>query len=97
MTRTTQFWSFGRRCCGRVITSVGDYAVVQARNPFGSHNLVVVERDANGCGAEAIRHGSQSALLFTRQWLGDRAYRRVRKHLAARQVGLDWIVGSAVQ
>jgi hypothetical protein len=94
MTRIS-FWSFGRRATGKVITHVGNYCVVQSRNPYGTHNLVVVESDHNGCGAEAIRHGSAPSLLFVQQWLGRRAYRRVRKHLASRGVGLDWVVAGS--
>ncbi|KLR59471.1 hypothetical protein [Diaphorobacter sp. J5-51] len=94
MLQTISFWSFEKTCSGRLITHVGDYAVVQSRNPYGTHNLLLVEADHNGCGAEAIRHGSQATLLFVKQWLGQAAYRKVRKHLASKQVGLNWVLST---
>jgi transketolase len=81
------FISFGRRESGRVITAAAGLAVVQARNPYGSHNLVLVDEESN----EAIRHGSLATLECVANWMSRRAYRRVRKHLASRGIGLDWV------
>ena len=83
---TTKFMSFGRTESGRVITSAAGLAVVQSRNPYGTHNLVLVD-DERG---EAIRHGSVAVVEAVANWMPRRQYRRVRKHLAARGIGRDW-------
>ena len=49
--------------------------MVQARNPYGRHNLVVVMDD------EAIRHGNATSLRVAKAWMPERAYRKVVKHL----------------
>ena len=86
MTATTKFTSFGRTESGRVITHAAGLAVVQSRNPYGTHNLVLVDEERG----EAIRHGSLAVVEAVANWLPRRQYRRVRKHLAARGIGRDW-------
>lgn len=87
MVQWVEFESFGRAEHGRVITEGCGWLVVQARNPYGSHNLVLVKDEPMG---QAIRHGTVATLEAVANWMPERAYRRVRKHLAARGVGLDW-------
>ena len=84
----TKFVSFGRTESGRVITHAAGLAVVQSRNPYGSHNLVLVDEESG----EAIRHGTMATVATVASWLPRRQYRRVRKHLAARGIGLNWVV-----
>ena len=91
MTATTKFLSFGRIECGRVITHVTGLAVVQSRNPYGTHNLVLVDEERG----EAIRHGSLAVVEAVANRMPKRAYRRVRKHLAARGIGRDWVAVAA--
>lgn len=86
MTTTTKFISFGRTESGRVVTAAAGLAVVQSRNPYGTHNLVLVDEERG----EAIRHGTMATLAAVASWMPNRTYRRVRKHLAARGIGLEW-------
>ena len=70
--------SFGKLACGRVITSDAVNSVVQTRNPYGGHNLVVVDNESG----EAIRHGNNAALNAAYAWMPERAFRKVCKYLA---------------
>lgn len=58
--RTIKFYSFDRYTSGRVVThdARDGLRFVLARNPYGSHNLVVVQ------GHEAIAHGNIASLSF---------------------------------
>jgi phage baseplate assembly protein W len=85
---TLRFENFGRTESGRVVTDAGGMAVVQARNPYGSHNLVLVDEFTS----EAIRHGTMAVVEAVASWLPQKQYRRVRKYLAARGIGVDWYV-----
>ena len=51
---------FGSWRSGRVITEIGNLVVVKSRNPYGSHNLVLVDRDTN----EAFRCGNGATLSW---------------------------------
>lgn len=51
---------FGSWRSGRVITEIGNLVVVKSRNPYGSHNLVLVDRDTN----EAFRCGNATVLAW---------------------------------
>ena len=51
---------FGSWRSGRVITEIGNLVVVKSRNPYGSHNLVLVDRDTN----EAFRCGNIATLAW---------------------------------
>ena len=83
---STTFTSFGRRTSGRVITHAAGLTVVQARNPYGGHNLVLVDEEMG----EAIRHGNLAVTEAVANWLPLKTYRKVLKHLAARGIGRDW-------
>lgn len=86
MTQTIKFVSFGRIASGRIVTHAAGLVVVQSRNPYGSHNLVLVDEESG----EAIRHGNFAVAECVVNWLGTRAYRKVRKYLAARGIGREW-------
>lgn len=73
-----QFNSFGRHCSGRVITHGNGYVVANSRNPYGTHNVVLVDETTG----EAIRHGSQAVINCVAAWMGERPFRKVMKHLA---------------
>lgn len=51
---------FGSWRSGRVITEIGNLVVVKSRNPYGSHNLVLVDRDTN----EAFRCGNVATISW---------------------------------
>ena len=38
---------FGSWRSGRVVTEIGNLVVVKSRNHYGSHNLVLVDRNTN--------------------------------------------------
>lgn len=42
-----KFSVFGQWTSGQVITNQGDKVVVYARNPYGSHNLILCEKTAS--------------------------------------------------
>lgn len=79
-----KFKSFGKKNSGKVISADNKYAIVQCRNPHGSHNLVVVDKDRG----DAILHGSLVSLNFAIYFMG-RHYRKVRKHLAKKGLGIQ--------
>ena len=85
--QTVKFISFGRQESGRLITHFNGLEVVQSRNPYGSHNLVLVNSDTG----EAIRHGTVAVLEAVVNWLPTKTYRRVRKYLAKKGIGINWI------
>ena len=45
---------------GRVVTEIGDLMVVKTRNPYGSHNLVVVNKNTD----EAFRCGNLATIFW---------------------------------
>ncbi len=45
---------------GRVVTEIGNLMVVKTRNPYGSHNLVVVNKDTD----EAFRCGNLATIFW---------------------------------
>jgi hypothetical protein len=75
---TVRFESFGRETTGRIITGDRSVLIVAARNPYGGHNLCVV--DANTY--RAIRHGNQAATNWSPSL---KAYRKVRAYIASRR------------
>ena len=83
---TVCFESFGETQSGRVVTHWGDDVVVYARNPYGTRNLVIVDWETE----EAITHGNIAVAEAAANWMPKRSYRKVRKFLAARGVGLNW-------
>lgn len=62
MVSTLTYESFGNIVTGREITCLGDIGVVYARNPYGSHNLVIV-KEIDGR-LTAIRHGNLAAISW---------------------------------
>ena len=88
MTSTIHFYSFGRLCSGRLVTSAAGMAVVNSRNPYGSHNLVLVDQETG----EAIRHGTDAVVAAAYGWMPRKAYRKVRRFLTDRGVARDWVV-----
>lgn len=79
------FESFGHTKSGRLVTHHGDYEIVAARNPYGFHNLVLLWRGS------AIRHGNVATLEWAATF-PTKQYRKVRKHLAVRGIGVEWVV-----
>lgn len=69
---TITFKNFDEEQIGQVITHVGAYVIVFAKNPYGTHNMLLVD-DERG---EAIRHGNIAVLYFAYNWLDKHAYRK---------------------
>lgn len=44
MKTVADFYVFGQRESGQVVTHQGDNIVVYARNPYGSHNLIICQK-----------------------------------------------------
>ena len=88
MISSHNFTSFGRPCSGRLVTSGAGFLVVNGRNPYGSHNLVIVNKETN----TAIRHGAESVVAASYLWLPIKSYRKVRRFLADRGIARDWAV-----
>nr|DAX61095.1 MAG TPA: hypothetical protein [Caudoviricetes sp.] len=57
---TITYENFGQNVTSRLITSIGNLWVALARNPYGSHNLVLVTV-VDGI-YTAIRHGNLAAI-----------------------------------
>lgn len=70
--KTITFKNFGEEQIGRVITHIGTYVIVFAKNPYGTHNMLLVDEERG----EAIRHGNIAVLDFAYNWLGKHAYRK---------------------
>jgi len=75
-----KFYSFARLCSGRVLTHGDQYVIAVARNPYGSHNLVLVDYAT----AEAFRHGTDAVVTWVGAWGSDRVWRKLQKYLAMR-------------
>lgn len=88
MIETLTFESFGRTCSGRVVTHHGDTVVIYKANPYGSHNLVVVDWKTG----EAYRHGTPASVMEAKFSMPEKQYRKVRAFLASRGIGLNWVV-----
>nr|DAR21591.1 MAG TPA: hypothetical protein [Caudoviricetes sp.] len=74
---TITYENFGQSVTSRLITSIGNLWVALARNPYGSHNLVLVTI-VDGI-YTAIRHGN----LATINWVAseDCADRKIKRAL----------------
>lgn len=74
---TITYENFGQNTTSRLITSIGNLWVVLARNPYGSHNLVLVTV-VDGV-YTAIRHGNLAAI----NWVASEncANRKVKRAL----------------
>lgn len=77
--RTIVFMSFGRINTGRIVTGNNTDCLVYARNPYGTHNFVVVNRD-NG---EAFRHGNNASLDYAWNWISRKSYVKAMLFLMA--------------
>lgn len=80
--RTIVFLSFGQVCTGRIVTGNGNDVLVYSRNPYGSHNLVVVDRNTG----EAFRHGNNASLDYAWAWISRKAYVKAMLFLIAHGV-----------
>lgn len=81
MTVAFGFRNFGQPASGRLVTHCGRWAVVNARNPHGSHNLVLVD-DTTG---DAVRHGTLPVVVAVAAWLDRRTLRRTLAFVNARR------------
>lgn len=82
-----EFENFGNLVTGRIITHEGDVMVVYSRNPYGSHNLVLVKEDQesnNNWENLSFRHGNAQCLEFIGIWMSERVWRKTVKFLAGR-------------
>jgi hypothetical protein len=85
---TISFTSFGRSSVGRVVTEDSGFAIVNSRNPYGSHNLVVVDLDNE----VAVAHGIDAALREA-FYSSRKTYRKVRRFLSEKMPGtVSWVV-----
>jgi hypothetical protein len=80
--QTIDFESFGRVQHGRLVTT----GVAFARNPYGSHNLVLLDEQGR-----AFRHGNIAVLCWLRAWC-PRYYRKARRFLAERGALRDLVL-----
>ena len=80
------FESFGETRSGTIVTHWGDDTIIYSRNPYGSHNLVIVDWETG----EATVHGNIAVAEAAANWLPKKTYRKVRKFLAAKGVGHNW-------
>ena len=80
------FESFGKTQSGTIVTHWGDDTIIYGRNPYGSHNLVIVDWETG----EATVHGNIAVAEAAANWMPEKTYRKVRKFLAAKGVGRDW-------
>ena len=80
--RRILFTSFGRINTGRIVTGNDHEVLVYARNPYGSHNLIVVDRDHG----EAFRHGNNASLTYAWNWISRKAYVKAMLFLMAHGV-----------
>jgi hypothetical protein len=97
---TVEYNNFGSYTSGRVVTARGNKKdgwtlfIVYARNPYGTHNLILVYHDENDGTLTAYRHGNHAVLEELVN--GDRKiYRRARNFLLRKGVGADWNAVSA--
>ena len=80
--RRILFTSFGRINTGRIVTGNGNDVLVYSRNPYGSHNLVVVNRNTG----EAFRHGNNASLTYAWNWISRKSYVKAMLFLIAHGV-----------
>lgn len=90
IVKVVEYISFSSRSSGREITrcyieDIG-YTVAYTRNPYGTHSLCLI---ADG---KAIRHGNQAVIGFASKLLPKKQYRKVRKFLASKGIGLNWCI-----
>ena len=62
MISTITYDNFGTETTSRLVTQVGNIYLAKARNPWGSHNLIVIQ-EIDGR-LTAIRHGNSAAIYW---------------------------------
>ena len=82
-----EFKNFDTYQHGRVITSFGDIVVVKARNPYGSHNLIVADYNEDSDVLVAFRHGNASSLAWALSWAPEKQFRKLMHY--AKKIGMD--------
>jgi hypothetical protein len=87
---TVAFTNFGRPAVGRVVTEEGSYAFVNSRNPYGGHNLMVVDLVEE----EAVAHGVE-AVLREAFYSSKKTYRKVRRFLSIKRPDtISWFISN---
>lgn len=61
-TSTITYNNFNNVVTSRLVTNIGDLYVAKARNPYGSHNLILI-KEIDG-ELVAIRHGNVATLAW---------------------------------
>ena len=76
-----KFYSFGNECSGNLVHSfelAGEtYFIIRARNPYGSHNLVMV----NDPDHVAFLHGNGAVLAFLAKYGLFRSIGRIARYI----------------
>lgn len=85
-TNIIKFINFRDLASGRLVTSGNGLIVAYSRNPYGTHSLVLIDKES----LEAIRHGLEAVMVSVYKWMPQRQYRRLRQFLAARGIATDW-------
>lgn len=88
--KVVEYTSFSALNSGREVTreyigNVG-YTVAYSRNSYGTHSLCLI---AEG---RAIRHGNQAVIGLVFKLLSKKTYRKARKFLASKNIGVNWVV-----
>ena len=79
MTEVLKFESFDNICNGKIITHFADIVIVQARNPYGSHNLIAVQK-CDGYYV-AFRHGNLAVFDWCNMWAPLKKLRKIFAYL----------------
>lgn len=66
-------------CRGRVVTHFGDIAIVQARNPYGTHNLMGIVWDGNAY--KAVIQGNLWVFGYCNTHAPKKQFRKVFSYL----------------
>ena len=76
-----KFYNFGNECCGNLVHSFNLYSetyfIVRARNPYGSHNLIMV----NDPDHVAFLHGNAAVLSFLAKYGLFRSIVRIARYI----------------
>lgn len=75
--QTLKFENFRQSATGRLVSHTAMISIVFSRNPYGSHNLVLVD----DCG-EAFRHGNEAVLEYLQSYPA--LWRKAKRFLALR-------------
>jgi len=92
------FQSFDRWESGQELTRVGNMALVLARNPYGSHNLIMIEdREGNDFergGYYAIAHGNEASLYRISRCVDRAGWQRLTNRLWTKRPALRKLLAS---